>query len=127
LAYFVKLVAFFSFCLFLGILVKRSAFALGFLIIWFIIEKISYGLLKWEIFKDTNIAENVTQFFPLEAMANLIKEPFTRLGAVQSAANQLGEAFDKNYDVEWHTLLITLVWTGLFIYWSYVILKRRDL
>jgi hypothetical protein len=83
--------------------------------------------LKWEFFKDTNIAENVAQFFPLEAMANLIKEPFTRLGAVQSAANQLGESFDKNYDVEWHTLLITLVWTGLFIYWSYVILKRRDL
>jgi hypothetical protein len=32
-AFFVKLVGFFSFCLFLGILVKRSAFALGFL--WF--------------------------------------------------------------------------------------------
>src|SRR5688572_12782063 len=30
LAYFIKLVAFFSFCLFLGVLVKRSAFALGF-------------------------------------------------------------------------------------------------
>ncbi len=127
LAYFVKLVAFFSFCLFLGVLVKRSAFALGFLIIWFILEKISYGLMKWEFFKDTDIAENISQFFPMEAMANLIKEPFTRLGAVQSAANQLGEAFDKNYDVEWHTMLITLVWTGLFIYWSYVILKRRDL
>jgi ABC-2 type transport system permease protein len=127
LAYFVKLVAFFSFCLFLGVLVKRSAFALGFLIIWFILEKISYGLLKWKVFKDTDIAENIAQFFPLEAMANLIKEPFTRLGAVQSAANQLGESFDKNYDVEWHTLLITLVWTGLFIYWSYIILKRRDL
>jgi len=127
LAYFVKLVAFFSFCLFLGILVKRSAFALGFLIIWFVIEKISFGLLKWKIFKDSEIAENITQFFPLEAMANLIKEPLSRLGAVQSAANQLGEAFDKNYDVEWHTMLITLVWTGLFIYWSYVVLKRRDL
>lgn len=127
LAYFVKLVAFFSFCLFLGVLVKRSAFALGFLIIWFILEKISYGLLKWQVFKDTDIAEKIAQFFPLEAMANLIKEPFSRLGAVQSAANQLGEAFDKNYDVEWHTLLITLVWTGLFIYWSFVILKRRDL
>jgi ABC-type transport system involved in multi-copper enzyme maturation permease subunit len=127
LAYFVKLVAFFSFCLFLGVLVKRSAFALGFLIIWFILEKISYGLLKWKVFKDTDIAETIAQFFPLEAMANLIKEPFSRLGAVQSAANQLGEAFDKNYDVEWHTMLITLVWTGLFIYWSYVVLKRRDL
>ena len=127
LAYFVKLVAFFSFCLFLGVLVKRSAFALGFLFIWFVIEKIAYGLMKWEFFEDTDIAANVAQFFPLEAMSNLIKEPFSRLGAVQSAANQLGEAFTKNYDVEWHTLLINLVWTALFIYWSYVVLKRRDL
>ena len=34
LAYFVKLLGFFSFCLFLGILVKRSAFAIGFLFVW---------------------------------------------------------------------------------------------
>jgi ABC-type transport system involved in multi-copper enzyme maturation permease subunit len=127
LAYFIKLVAFFSFCLFLGVLVKRSAFALGFLFIWFVAEKIVYGLMKWEFFEDTDIAANVAQFFPLEAMSNLIKEPFTRLGAVQSAANQLGEAFTKNYDVEWHTILINLVWTALFIYWSYAVLKRRDL
>jgi len=127
LAYFIKLVTFFSFCLFLGVLVKRSAFALGFLIIWLVIEKILYGLMKWKFFKDTDIAANVSQFFPLEAMSNLIKEPFTRLGAVQSAANQLGENFNKNYDVEWHTILINLVWTALFIYWSYAILKRRDL
>lgn len=127
LAYFIKLVAFFSFCLFLGVLVKRSAFALGFLFIWFVVEKIVYGLMKWEFFEDTDIAANVAQFFPLEAMSNLIKEPFTRLGAVQSAANQLGEAFTKNYDVEWHTILINLVWTALFIYWSFAVLKRRDL
>jgi ABC-2 type transport system permease protein len=127
LAYFVKLIAFFSFCLFLGVLVKRSAFALGFLIIWYILEKITFGLLKWEFFKDTDVAHNVTQFFPLEAMSNLIIEPFSRLGAVQTAANQLGEAFDKSYGVEWHALLINLVWIGLFIYGSYVILKRRDL
>ena len=127
LAYFIKLVTFFSFCLFLGVLVKRSAFALGFLFIWFVVEKIAYGLMKWEFFEDTDIAANVAQFFPLEAMSNLIKEPFTRLGAVQSAANQLGEAFTKNYDVEWHTILINLVWTALFIYWSFAILKRRDL
>jgi ABC-type transport system involved in multi-copper enzyme maturation permease subunit len=127
LAYFIKLIAFFSFCLFLGVLVKRSAFALGFLIIWFILEKIGFVILKWQVFKDSDMAETISQFFPLEAMSNLIKEPFTRLGAVQSAANQLGEAFDKNYDVEWHTLLITVVWTGLFVFWSYSILKRRDL
>ncbi len=126
-AYFVKLLAFFSFCLFLGVLVKRSAFALGFLLIWFIVEKISFGLLKWQFFKDTNIAENVSQFFPLESMSNLIKEPFTRLGAVQSAASQLGEAFDKDYSVQFLNIVIVLVWTFLFIYWSYAILKKRDL
>ena len=127
LAYFIKLVGFFSFCLFLGVLVKRSAFALGFLLIWSIVENIIFGLLKWKFFKETDIAETVTQFFPLASMSNLIKEPFTRLGAVQSAANQLGESFDKNYEVQMLTVLIVLFWTALFIYWSYLILKKRDL
>ena len=125
--YFIKLVGFFSFCLFLGVLVKRSAFALGFLVVWWITELILFAVMKFKLFKDTDIAENVSQFFPLTAMSNLIKEPFTRLGAVQSAANQLGEELSKNYDVQWFTLLIVIVWTVLFIYWSYIILKRRDL
>lgn len=127
LAYFVKLVGFFSFCLFLGVLVKRSAFAIGFLLVWFIVESILYGLLKWQFFRGTDIAENVMQFFPLESMENLIIEPFSRFGAVQSAANQLGEAFDKSYAVTWYGILIVLVWTFLFIYWSYLLLRRRDL
>ncbi len=63
-AYFIKLVGFFSFCLFLGILVKRSAFALGFLLIWQIIEWIMYGVLKWQLFKDTDVAENSNELFP---------------------------------------------------------------
>jgi len=127
LAYFIKLLGFFSFCLFLGVLVKRSAFALGFLLIWSISEKIIYAILKWKMFKDTDIAETVVQFFPLESMSNLIKEPFTRLGAVQSAASQFGESFDRDYSVHALTILIVLIWTALFIYWSYIILKRRDL
>ncbi|NCT17832.1 MAG: ABC transporter permease [Flavobacteriaceae bacterium CG_4_8_14_3_um_filter_34_10] len=127
LAYFIKLVGFFAFCLFLGVLVKRSAFALGFLLIWFIFENIIIGLLKWKFFKDTNVAETVGQFFPLEAMSNLIKEPFSRLGAVKSAASQLGEGFNKVYDVQWHNLLIVLLWTLFFIYLSYLVLKKRDL
>ncbi len=127
LAYFIKLVGFFAFCMFLGILVKRSAFAIGFLVVWWIIESIVYGLLKWQFFKGTNIAENISQFFPLEAMSNLIKEPMTRLGAVQSAATQLGESFTKSYDVTFLNVAIVLVWTFLFVYWSFAILKKRDL
>lgn len=126
-AYFIKLVGFFAFCLFLGVLVKRSAFAIGFLVIWWIVEVILFLLMKFQFFKDTDIAENVTQFFPLSAMSNLIKEPFTRLGAVQSAASQLGEELTKSYDVQILDLGVVLAWTALFIYWSYAILKKRDL
>ncbi len=127
LAYFINLVAFFSFCLFIGILVKKSAFALGFLLIWSIIEGIIYGFLKWEMFKNTNLADNIMQLFPLASMSNLIKEPFSRLGAVQSAASQLGEALDKDYSVQFITVLIVLIWTCLFVYGSFAILKKRDL
>ena len=126
-AYFIKLIGFFSFCLFLGILVKRSAFALGFLLIWSIVEGIVYGFLKWEIFRNSDLADNIMELFPLASMSNLIKEPFSRLGAVQSAASQLGEAFDKDYSVQFLTVLIVLIWTCLFVYGSYAILKKRDL
>jgi ABC-2 type transport system permease protein len=127
LAYFIKLVGFFSFCLFLGVLVKRSAFALGFLFVWWIIENITYAFLKFKAFKDTDIAESIVQFFPLESMNNLIKEPFTRLGGVQSIASQVGEEITKSYDVTLLNIAIVSVWTVLFIYWAWVILKRRDL
>ena len=127
LAYFINLVGFFSFCLFIGILVKRSAFALGFLLIWSIIEGIIYGFLKWEMFRDTNLVDDILQLFPLASMSNLIKEPFSRLGAVQSAASQLGEALDKDYSVQFITVLIVLIWTCLFVYGSFAILKKRDL
>ncbi|QLE02133.1 ABC transporter permease [Galbibacter sp. BG1] len=124
-AFFVKLLGFFSFCLFLGIFVKRSAFALGFLILWQVIEGIIYGLIRWQT--TDVITQRITQFLPLEAMSNLIKEPFSRLGAVQSVANQIGESYVKDYAVHWYEILIVLVWTFLFIYLSYALLKKRDL
>ncbi|AXT63411.1 ABC transporter permease [Aquimarina sp. AD10] len=127
LAYFVKLVGFFAFCMFLGIFVKRSAFALGFLFIWWIVENIIYALLKFKVFKGSTIAESIVQFFPLESMSNLIKEPFTRLNFIQSAANQLGENFQKDYTVHWYGIVIVLVWTVIFVYLSHLLLKKRDL
>jgi ABC-2 type transport system permease protein len=125
IAFFIKLTAFFSFCLFLGILVKRSAFALGFLILWQIAEGILFGLIRWK--SDANMASAIMQFFPLNAMSNLIKEPFSRLSAVKSVANQIGENYVKNYAVHWYEILIVLCWMTLFIYFSYFLLKKRDL
>lgn len=126
-AYFIKLTAFFSFCLFLGILVKRSAFALGFLFIWWVLENILNGILTWRIFRDSDIAENIMQFLPLTAMSNLVIEPFSRLSFIQTAATQLGSEFEKDYGVHWYQVLIVMVWTFLFIFFSYSLLQKRDL
>lgn len=123
-AFFVKLVGFFSFGLFLGILVKRSAFAVGAMLVWAMIEGFAKGMLYWK-FED-NVA-NVMQFFPLEAMSNLIKEPFTRLSAVKTVAKQVGEDLSKDFSVQPKDIVIVLVWTAIFIYASYVLLKKRDL
>ncbi len=125
-AYFIKLVGFFSFGLFLGVLVKRSAFAVGALLVWSIIEAIAMGVLKWK-FNMENTYEYIAQFFPLNSMMNLIKEPFTRFNAVKSAAQQLGEEITKDFSVQPKDLLIVLVWTAVFIYWSYYLIKKRDL
>ena len=128
LGYFIKLTTFFSMCMFLGIWIKRSAFALGFLGVWQVFEGfifIVFSYLKNK--KDINLIDNVYNLLPLNAMSDLIVEPFTRLGAVQTLASQVGESFEKSYDVPWYSMLICLVWTTLFVYWSYLILKRRDL
>jgi ABC-type transport system involved in multi-copper enzyme maturation permease subunit len=125
-AFFLKLVGFFSFCLFLGILVKRSAFALGFLILWAILEQLVFGLLGWQLVSwDT--ARTIKGLFPLESMARLLEEPFSRLKAVQSVANEIGEKFTFDYHVHWYEILIVSGWTVVFIYLSYALLKKRDL
>lgn len=125
-AYFLKLVGFFSFCLFLGVLVKRSAFALGFLFVWWIFENIVYALMRFQLFGE-NIADRIIQFFPLEAMANLINRPFERLGFVQNAASQLKADISIDYAVHWYEVAIVSVWIFIFIYATYYLLKKRDL
>ncbi len=127
LAYFVKITGFFAFCMFLGILIKRSAFALGFLFIWWILENIANGILSWGIFRESDMAEKIVQFFPLSSMSNLVVEPFSRLNVIQTAATQIGSELDKDYSVHWYQLLIVIAWTFVFVFLSYTLLKKRDL
>ncbi|MFT4983476.1 MAG: ABC-type transport system involved in multi-copper enzyme maturation permease subunit [Flavobacterium sp.] len=126
-AFFVKLVGFFSFCLFLGILVKRSAFALGFLLVWNIIEGIAKGILSFKIFPDNKTADYITQFFPLESMSNLIVEPFSRLSVIKTIGTQIGVDSIKNYSVPFSAIIIVLSWSIIFMLFSYKLLKSRDL
>ena len=127
-AYFLKLVGFFSFCLFLGVLIKRSAFALGFLFLWwFLCENVSYGLIKYNIFNREAIFDTIYDFFPLRSMSNLIAEPFTKLNAVRTIGKQIGVDDIKDYSVHFSTVVIVLAWIVIFNFLSYKIIKKRDL
>jgi len=122
LGYFVKLVGFFSFCLFLGMLAKRSAFALAFLFVDFILEWVILGLITWK--GSFEIADKIQNFFPLKSMYNLIKQPVQRI--VMSKFPDKSEiAYD--YALHWYELVIVLGWTAIFIFLSYRLLKKRDL
>ncbi|MUU78121.1 ABC transporter permease [Winogradskyella endarachnes] len=122
LAYFVKLVGFFSLCLFLGMLVKRSAFALGFLFLLYITESITYGLMRWKLTE--SIADGVHNFMPLQSMWNLINQPIQRI-----VMTKFPDKTDMMYDyaVHWYEIVIVLGWTAIFVSLSYQLLKKRDL
>ena len=121
-AYFLKLLGFFSFCLFLGVLAKRSAFALAFLFVDFILEWIGFGLIVWK--SNVEMATKIQNFFPLTAMSNLIKQPFQRV-----AMSKFPEKNDLGYDYAVHldSSIIVVLWIAIFILSAYYLIKKRDL
>jgi hypothetical protein len=123
LAYFIKLVSFFSLCMFLAFLVRKSAFTLGFIFLVYLAESILTGIIVFKA-EDLNF---IIDYFPLNSMANLIVEPFTRLGIVKAATTQINPEFVKEYNVSFLKLIIPTVWTFIFVWGSYKILKKRDL
>ncbi len=125
LAYFIKLVGFFSLCLFFGVLFKRSAFALGFLFVLFIGEWIVYGIMKYNFRNtDSSLPEIIQDMFPLKSMYKLIDQPFQRI-----LISKFPDQTDLAYDYSVHSLEIgtVLIWTCIFLFSSYFLLKKRDL
>lgn len=127
LAFFVKLTGFFSFCLFLGVLIKRSAFAIGFLFVWYLIESIGYLIFGKLIVNDFELADSIFRYMPLEAMSGVLIEPFTKLDMIQAVGNQVGVLEIKDYAVDYGLVAVVLVWTGLFVWGSYALIQKRDL
>lgn len=123
--YFFKLTAFFSFGLFLGLVVRKSAYAIGAMFIWFLFELYMYFSIKQDI--SESASEYLAYFFPLQSMSALIHEPFTRFNAVKTVAKQVGEELQYNYEVSFLNILSASLWAAIFIFASYYILKQRDL
>ncbi|MFD1063438.1 ABC transporter permease [Winogradskyella litorisediminis] len=122
LAYFMKLLGFFSLCLFFAMWLKRSAFALAFLIVLWLVEWIITGIFIWRT--DYEFALDVQSYFPLASMSNLIDQPIQRL-----MMTKFPEKADLAYDyaVHFSEIAIVIGWTALFVFLSYRLLKKRDL
>jgi ABC-type transport system involved in multi-copper enzyme maturation permease subunit len=123
MAYFFKLLGFFSFCLFMAVLIKRSAFALGALIVTSFIELILYENLQWN-WANEEVASNIMMFAPFTALYNLINQPIQRIIMIASPDKT---SLTYDYAVHWYEVIIVMVWTFIFIYASYWLLKKRDL
>ena len=127
LAFFVKLLGFFSMGLFFGILIKRSAFAVAGIIVFFLVEFFSYAMVSFSYGGAKYMADGIFQFMPFKSMWNLIDEPGSRLSGIKALAKQVGEDLSYDYAVHWYEIAIVLGWTAIFVFLSYKLLKKRDL
>lgn len=113
LGYFIEVVSFLLFCLLFGIIFKKTGLAFIALTVYFIIEPIL----------DYKLSDKITPYLPLEVINNIIQSPNTSLLKVKSS--------DFNFDFQeailFSDVLMCLVYAFLFILFSYLILKKRDL
>jgi ABC-type transport system involved in multi-copper enzyme maturation permease subunit len=131
LAFFMNHLLMFSFCLFAAMLVKRSAFALGFVFIWFILETIAFNYVRWQVDlkNGTEFHKILAHVLPLESASNLIQEPWTRIDLIQEGLNRATQKSENSFIYSfkyWH-FASTAAWICLLNYLTYVILKKRDL
>ncbi len=127
--YFLKLFTFFSFLMFLSVLLRKSIFVfLGFFMIWFV-EKVMIGIETFGVSKNIKEAEAskilktktfFTDYLPLESMSNLIPSPLVRT----QMAKMFGMEFKFEYPIG--SVVACLVWSVIFIAGSYWILKKKD-
>ncbi|HLV24007.1 MAG TPA: ABC transporter permease [Moheibacter sp.] len=128
--YFLKLLTFFSICLFFSFFLRKSAFALLGVVVWWMIEK-GLGVVEffWKAMRQDWDFEKVnpkgfwlTEYLPLNASANLITLPkFNPLNF------QNGKPVFELVNVDWTFIIAALVYTALFLFFSYRLLKKRDL
>ncbi len=108
-AYFLEIFAFLSYALMLGIFVQRSGLTIILLLLSFMIE----AIIK------VNIRDPfhwLRDFFPMQSISNLVSLPFARYAFLEI----------QDY-VALSAVLIALVWTFLFNYFSYLRLKKSDI
>lgn len=110
-AYFLDVFAFLLFSLLVGMLIKKTGFAIVLLAFYSLfIEPIGVLILS-------NVYEEYTfyNYFPIKAINQLISFPYAKY------------AFQEIKDyLLWHEVLIVILYALLFVFFSFRILKTRD-
>lgn len=128
-AYFLKLNLFFSICLFLSFLLRKTAFAfLGLIVLWMgegllsAAEVIIKALMDKGL-KDINPADfYFTNYLPLNTSSKLIDFP-----QIQVEGFLLGGSIFKPSEIDLSFVVASVIYFVIFTLLSYWLLKKRDL
>jgi ABC-type transport system involved in multi-copper enzyme maturation permease subunit len=112
--YLTELYTYLIFCLFLGIMFKKTGIALIAHVIYMIIEPV----LKYKVLPD-----GFGPYLPINAMNNIVQSPNTSLIKLKSS----GFNFDFQEVVSLSDVGLCVGWAILFVVFSWILLKKRNL
>jgi ABC-type transport system involved in multi-copper enzyme maturation permease subunit len=110
LAHGLEMFTFFSFTLFLGIVIRRTGFALVLLLLYSIMLEPLFALYIGYKFEGPEI------FFPIKSINLLVENPFAKYLLMETQQH-----------IKLTSILIVVVWAFIYNYSSYWILRKRDL
>ncbi len=113
LGYFVETLTFLLFSMMMGILVRRTGFAIGVLFVYPIIELIV----------QQKIPESIQPFLPLNAMNHILRTPNTSLIQFKSPEFNV----DLQTGLHGQDILVALLYAALFVGVSLWVIRKRDL
>lgn len=113
LGYFVETLTFLLFSMMMGILVRRTGFAIGVLFVYPIIELIV----------QQKVPESIQPFLPLNAMNHILRTPNTSLIQFKSPEFNV----DLQTGLQSQDIIVALLYAALFIGISLWVIRKRDL
>jgi ABC-2 type transport system permease protein len=111
--YFIEMLTFLLFSMMVGILVKRTGFAIGLLFVYPIIE----------IIVQQKIPESIQPFLPLNAMNHILRTPNTSLIQYKSP----GFNVELQTGLHGQDVIVALLYAALFVGVSLWVVRKRDL
>lgn len=113
LGYFIEITTYLLFCLLFGILIKKTGLT-------FILH---FVYLFTEPILDYYLPDKLAEYLPVNAMNNIIQTPNTSLIKIKSP----GFDYDFQEFISGWDVMICLTYGVLFVWLSYLVLRKRDI